>query len=378
MSRTLDSAKALSEKRSLPSGVMGLDTPCLVVEVEKMERNLRDMADFAKEAHVALRPHSKTHKSPELALRQMSYGALGICTQKVSEAEVMVRNGVRNVLISNEIIGLGKLRRLANLSRQADVRVCVDSREGIDQLSQASEEADVQIKCIIEVDCGNHRCGVSPREAAQLAKRIVQTKDLVLKGIMGYEGHVGSYPRRHWPMLVRQAMSVVMNAKKKIEENKIPVEDVVVGGTPTAKISGLYPGVTEITPGEYIFHDYANVESGMVRIDDCALYVSCTVMSKPSPNRIVIDGGLKTFDFDEANYPQLRDQLHFRGEFVSFSEEHGVIRLRRNASKIRIGEILEFIPYAAGPCVNLHDQFYLSRNGRVEKAVPILARGMTT
>jgi len=378
MSRTLDSAKTLSIKRSLALGVMGFDTPCLVVEVETMERNLRDMADFAKEAHVGLRPHSKTHKSPELALKQMSYGAVGICTQKVSEAEVMVRNGVRNVLISNEIIGLGKLRRLANLSKQADVRVCVDSREGIDQLSQAGKEADVEIKCIIEVDCGYHRCGVSPREAAQLARRIAQGKNLILKGIMGYEGHVGSYPRRRWPMLVRQAMSVVMNAKKKIEENKISVEDVVVGGTPTAKISGLYPGVTEITPGEYIFYDYANVESGMVQVKNCALSVFCTVVSKPSPNRIVIDGGLKTFDFDEAKYPHLREQHLYRGEFISFSEEHGVIRLVRNASKIKIGEILEFVPYAAGPCVNLHDQLYLSRKGRVEKAVPILARGMTT
>jgi D-serine deaminase-like pyridoxal phosphate-dependent protein len=179
-------------------------------------------------------------------------------------------------------------------------------------------------------------------------------------------------------MLVRKAMSVVMNAKKKIEENKISVEDVVVGGTPTAKISGRYPGVTEITPGEYIFYDYANVKSGLVQEKDCALSVFCTVMSKPSSNRIVIDGGLKTFGFDEAKYPHLREQLLYRGEFVSLTEEHGVIRLLRNASKIKIGEILECVPYAAGPCVNLHDQLYLSRNGRVEKAVPIMARGMTT
>jgi len=357
---------------------LGLDTPCLVIDSEKMERNLRDMSGFARSAHVRLRPHSKTHKSPELALKQMSYGAVGICTQKVSEAEVMVANGVTDILISNEIIGLEKLRRLANLSKHADITVCVDSCEGIDQLSQVAQEADVKIKCLIDVDCGYHRCGTTPSDAAKLANRIAKTKSLILKGIMGYEGHVGSYPRRYWPALVEQAMSIVMNAKKKIEENSISVENVVVGGTPTAKISGRYPGVTEITPGEYIFYGYRHVESRLVHTNDCALTVFCTVMSNPTPNRIVIDGGLKTFDFDEAEYPHLRDESHYRAHFVGLSEEHGIIRLRKNQSRIKIGDIIEIVPYATGPCVNMHDKVYLATKGRVQKVMPILARGMTT
>jgi D-serine deaminase-like pyridoxal phosphate-dependent protein len=349
----------------------------LVVNAEKMEINLREMAEFAERANVRLRPHIKTHKCPELALKQISYGAVGICVQKVSEAEVMVKNGVKNVLISNEIIGIEKVRRLVNLSKEAEMSVCVDSMEGIRQLSQVATESDAKINCLIDIDCGYHRCGVSPTQAAKLAQQITQMKCLELKGITGYEGHVGSHPRKQWPKLVKLAMAVVMKAKKKIEENSISVEQVVVGGTPSAKISGLYPGVTEITPGEYIFYCYRNVKSGLVQVDRCALSVLSTAMSKPTANRIVIDAGLKTFAFDgNGEYPYLMNENLRKAHFVSLSEEHGTLRLP-SESNVKIGDILEFVPYNIGTCVNLHDTLYLTTNGRVEKTIPILARGMT-
>jgi len=349
----------------------------LIVDAEKMKVNLRDMAEFAERANVRLRPHSKTHKSPELALKQISYGAVGICTQKVSEAEVMVKNGVKNILISNEIIGIEKVRRLAKLSKEAEMSVCVDSMEGIRQLSQVATESDVKINCLIDIDCGYHRCGVSPTQAVKLAQHITQMKCLELKGIMGYEGHVGLHPPKQWPKLVKLAMAVVMKAKKKIEESSISVEEVLVGGTSSAHLSGLYPGVTEITPGEYIFYCYRNVKSGLVQLDRCALSVLCTAMSKPTPHRIVIDAGLKTFAYDgNGEYPYLRNEKLRKARFVSLSEEHGTLHLP-TGSNVRIGDILEFIPYNIGTCVNLHDTLYLTRNGRVEKAIPVLARGMT-
>jgi D-serine deaminase-like pyridoxal phosphate-dependent protein len=342
-----------------------------------MERNLRDMADFAKDASVKLTPHSKTHKVPEFALMQINYGAAGICTQKVSEAEVMADNGVKNILISNEIIGLEKLRRLANLSKKIDLRVCVDSLEGVNELSQAAKEADVRIKCIVEVENGYHRCGVTPAGAAQLAKQITQTGNLAFQGIMGYEGQVGSFPRRQWPSVVKDAMTITLKAKRAIEENGIHVEDVVVGGTPSAKISGRYPGITEITPGEYIFYDYANVKSGLVPVDACALTVKSTVMSRPIPNRAIVDGGLKTFGFAGAAYPHVKNDA-LRAHVTRLSEEHGILKLTKGGTDVKIGDILEFVPYRVGPCVNLHDKMYLTRNGHLEKVVPILGRGMTT
>jgi D-serine deaminase-like pyridoxal phosphate-dependent protein len=342
-----------------------------------MERNLRDMADFAKDASIRLTPHSKTHKSPELALKQISYGSSAVCVQKVSEAEVMAESGVRKLLLSNEIIGLDKLRRLTQLAKKNDIRVCVDSSEGIEQLSQVANEADVRIKCLIDVDCGYHRCGVKPTEAPKLAKQITGKRNLSVQGIMGYEGHVGGYPRRQWPRLVRAAMKLTLQAKKKIEENAIHVEDVVVGGTSTAKLSGRYPGITEITPGEYIFYDYANVKAGLVPLDACALSVRSTVMSKPEANRIVIDGGLKTFCFEEAEYPRLKNPS-IRGHFLDLSEEHGIIRLMKGAQGVKIGDIIEILPYRVGPCINLHDKMFLTRNGRLESTIPVLGRGMST
>jgi len=357
--------------------VSELDTPSLVVDIEQMERNLRDMAQFARESEVKLRPHSKTHKIPELALRQMEYGAIGICTQKVSEAQVMVDGGVKNVFVSNEVIGIEKLRKFAELSRRATMCICVDSVEGITQLTQVARESNTELNCFVDVDCGMHRCGVTPKEAAKLARMVASTGRLSFKGIMGYEGHIGGHPPKEWPALVKESMSIVMRARDEIKQEGLQVEEVVAGGTPTAKITGKYPGVTVVTPGEYILYDCSHIESGLVTMESCALSVFCTVMSKPAEDRAIIDGGLKTFDFDQTEYPRLRDE-NLGAKVVSFSEEHGVLRLESDRAKkeIRVGDRLELVPYHICTCINLHHNLCLTRNRKVEKVVPVFGRGM--
>ncbi len=367
---------AVETQTELRTPVEKIDTPALVANIDQVERNLRDMQDFANSYGKKLRPHSKTHKNPVLAKKQIEFGAVGVCTQKVSEAEVLVQNGVKNVLISNEIIGLTKLRKFAELARKATMALCVDSVEGIEQLRQVSNESGQELSCLIDVDVGMHRCGVTPQEAAKLAK-LASSRGILVKGIHGYEGHVGHHPVSEWESLVKESMRIAADAKGAIEKEGITVEDVVAGGTPTAKITGKYDVVTMITPGEYIYYDYGHVEAGTCRMVDVALSVYCTVMSKPTEDRAVIDGGIKTFDFDQQEFPRLRNQ-EIKAKLISFSEEHGVLRLEDESarSQIRIGDKLEFVPYHICTCVNMHNFVHLERNGRIEEILPTLGRGM--
>jgi D-serine deaminase-like pyridoxal phosphate-dependent protein len=358
--------------------VMDLGTPSVVIDLDQMERNLVDMADFARHNGVKLRPHSKTHKTPELALRQVQLGAVGVCTQKVSEAKVMVDNGVRDVFVSNEVVDPEKLKLFAELSEKATMTICVDSGVGVHNLSNAVKDSGIELNCIVDVDCGMHRCGVQPDEAGKLASLVSSSKGLAFKGIMGYEGHVGGSPRAEWVLQVKEAMGKVSDAKKNIRKAGLEVENVIVGGTPSAKISATYSDVTEITPGEYIFYDWGHVRSGLVSMNNVAISVLCTVMSRPEESRAVIDGGLKTFDYDQTEYPNLRDFENLHAKFYGFSEEHGKLKLEdeQARSEFQIGRKFEFVPFHVCTCVNLHNTLYYARHGRVEKSLPVLGRGM--
>ena len=222
-----------------------------------------------------------------------------------------------------------------------------------------------------------HRCGVTPSEAAKLAKLVSSKKGLRIRGMMGYEGHIAHHPVSEWEARVKEAMNVVSEAKQAIEAEGIRVEDVVVGGTPSSKISGKYDVVTELTPGEYIYYGYDHVETGICKMQDIALSIYCTVMSKPTQDRAVIDGGLKTFDFDQGDFSRLRDES-LKAKLVSFSEEHGVLHLEDDdaKTKVKIGSRLEFVPYHICTCINLHNYVNLARKGRVVEVLPTLGRGM--
>src|SRR5271169_297228 len=234
----------LNEVR-LGTAVADLETPSIVIDSEVMEDNLRDMADYAKKAGKKLRPHSKTHKIPELALKQIEFGAVGVCAQKVSEAKVMIDNGVKDVMITNQIIAEEKLQVLAQLAEKARVSVCVDSSQGIKLLTEVAQDHGIELGCLVELDIGMHRCGVAPIEAAKLAKEVSGSKGLVFEGIMGFEGQVNNFPKEQWPAVVKQAMDIVSESKRQVERAGITVESVVVGGTPSSKISATYPDVTE-------------------------------------------------------------------------------------------------------------------------------------
>jgi len=355
---------------------MDLTTPSLVIEADQMERNLRDMQQFADKTGVKLRPHSKAHKVPKLATKQIEYGADGICVQKISEALVMVENGVTNVFVSNVVVSPEKLDIFADLSSKAQMSICVDSEIGINRLAEAAIRKGEELNCLVEVDCGLHRCGVDPERAGDLSKLVSGKKNLVFRGMTAYEGHIPNYPKDQWPNLVEQAMAIVSSAKRAIESRGLKCDDVIVGGTSTAKISGKYPDVTEITPGGYLFYDEELVDSGLVGLEKCSLSVLCTVVSRQQDDRVILDGGIKTFDIDQGKFPRPKDPS-LNLEFLYLNEEHAVLKLKDSETKrkMQIGTKWEFIPYLVSTCVNLHDFLFLQKEGKIVEVLKVLARG---
>ncbi|MEM0381547.1 MAG: alanine racemase [Nitrososphaerota archaeon] len=355
-----------------------IDTPALIVDLDVMMRNIREMAKLARERDVKLRPHVKTHKVPEIAKIQVEEGGRGICVQKLGEAEVMAANGLNDIFITNEVVGQVKLSRLARLREQVDVYVAVDHPDNVSDLSRTMREQGLELGVYVDVDSGMHRTGVPPEKAPELAEAVSKSEGLYLVGIMAYEGHAGGPINREERIsLINKAMEQTLLAVRLIRQRGIEVGEVSVGSSATVRYSSTFEGITEIQPGMYVFNDYYLVEREAATIDTCALHVLATVMSRPSPERGVVDAGSKTFHFDMNRYPIA---VGIEGvEIVKFSEEHGWLILRGQAQeKIKLGDRLEFIPYHVCPCVNQFDILYGLRRDKVEKSWTIAARGKVT
>ncbi len=339
-----------------------------------MENNIVRMAKFARECGVELRPHVKTHKVPEIAKMQLQAGSKGICVQKLSEAEVFAVDGITDIFITNEVVGDVKLDRLSRLAERTRLAVAVDNVKNIRDLNRSCSERGIEIDVFVDVDVGMNRCGVGPPQAAVLAKQIAAESHLKFRGVMGYEGHVGSgSTREERVQLCQRSMNVVADAKKRIGHQGITVDVVSVGSSVSVWTTAKHPDTTEIQPGMYIFNDCFLMDKEVATIEDCALTVLATVMSKLDENRAVIDAGSKAFQWDMGKFPRpLKQQgVHV----VKFSEEHGWLAIDGNSRRIRLGDKLEFVPYHCCTCVNEHDEMLGVRDSKVEKVWPILARG---
>jgi len=350
-----------------------VDTPALVIELDAFERNLRTMADSVKGRGVRVRAHAKTHKCPEIAKRQIAIGAVGVCCQKVSEAEALVDGGVGNVLVSNEVVGAAKIARLAALSQRAQIGVCVDHADGVAALAASGAKLDVYI----EIEVGMGRCGITPGEPAlALAQRISAASNLRFAGLQAYHGraqHLRSIAER------RAAIDAAARAVRMTEEllNKHGIECPIVSGAG----SGTYMlevengAWNEIQPGSYIFMDvdYGRNEwaAPLPRFEH-ALFVLTTVMSRPAGDRAIVDAGLKASSVD-SGLPTVwqRPGLVYRGA----SDEHGVVQIESGAEAPALGEKLLLVPGHCDPTVNLYDWYVCVRGGRVEALWPITARG---
>ncbi|MEW6662122.1 MAG: alanine racemase [Bacillota bacterium] len=369
------------EKIQLPRMV---DTPAVAVDLDRLQANIRDMALFARDAGVALRPHVKAHKIKEIARQQKEAGAVGVTVAKLGEAEVMVEAGITDILIAYQVIGEVKLRRLADLVRRAKVTVAVDSIAGARELSMLAQTVGQSLQVVIEVDTGLKRCGVLPgEETLALARQLLGMAGLQFAGIMTHAGHVyGAASSAEVAAIGQQEGELMVAAANLLRSQGIGVEVVSVGSTPTAKIAGLVPGVTEIRPGNYVFYDAIQHGLGVVALERCALSIWTTVISKPAPGRLVVDAGSKTFALDRGAHGNAVVQGHgvIKGypglTLTRLSEEHGIIEGEPLVTAlVEVGQQLEVIPNHACPVINLTDQVLVTKREEVVGVWPVDARG---
>ena len=380
-----------------------LDTPALVVDLDVMERNLSQMAEYCRRHNLRLRPHTKTHKIPELAKKQIAAGAVGITVAKLSEAEVMIDAGVipqtpapvdagvtpnptssfDDLLIAYPIVGPTKTHRLAELAQRATITISLDSEEaarGISAaLSQRGSGGVARVGVLVELDVGFRRCGVADETAAlRLAQKISSLPGLEFKGLMFFPGHFGVSPDER-ATLRKQVNEFLDRCYEAFERAGLPVAIVSGGSTPSRYESEQFHGVNEIRAGTYIFNDRSTVGVQAATVEDCALSVLVTVVSTSVSGHAVIDGGSKTFSSDTYHAE------HGRGfglikedpaaEIERLSEEHGHINVSRSPRKYTIGERLMIIPNHVCTTVNMHDEIYGVRGEQVETVWQVAGRG---
>jgi len=356
-----------------------LDTPAVIVDLDIMERNMQRLAGYCRDHSVALRPHTKTHKIPELAKLQIQYGARGITVAKVSEARVMRNAGIDDILIAYPIVAEAKARELALLARDTTVTVSLDSLEAAQSISLAAAERAVRVGILVEVDVGLHRCGVaSPEDALTLARKVLVQPNLDFRGIMFYPGHMMAPLARQRELLgpVNQFMDEVYDV---FARASIPIQVVSGGSTPTAFLSAEFHGLTEIRPGMYPFYDRNMIGAEVVAVESCALSVLVTVVSTTVNGRVILDGGSKTFSSDRFLAG------HGRGfglvvqdpaaEFEAMSEEHGHLSVAASQRAYRVGERLRVIPNHVCTTINMHERIHGVRSGQVETSWAVAGHG---
>jgi D-serine deaminase-like pyridoxal phosphate-dependent protein len=344
------------------STIHDLDTPSLVVDLDVMETNLSRLQHYCDQYGIRLRPHIKTHKIPALAHKQMELGAVGIACQKLGEAEVMAAAGLVDIMIPYNIVGQRKLERLAMLARRAQVTVSVDSMDVAGPMGVYLDQQSLNIDAVIELTSELNRCGVtSAEDALTLARQIDSARGLSFKGVMVYPSSAAS-------------MRLVSETVHSLKAEGLTVEVVSGGGSPTAYHSHKFQGLTEIRTGTYIFNDWSYLRKGICTLEQCALKVIVTVVSAPTSERVIIDGGTKAFSSD-MGYPMGYIVEYPDAQIFQMSEEHGFVDVTRCTTLPRIGERLTVIPNHACGTINMHDTLIGSRGETVEAQWEIAARG---
>jgi D-serine deaminase-like pyridoxal phosphate-dependent protein len=359
--------------------VSDLETPAIVVDLDVMERNLSRMAEYCRSKDLRLRPHTKSHKIPELAKQQIAYGARGITVAKIGEAEVMLEAGITDILIAYPVFGTGKAQNLASLAARANITVALDSLEVAQAISIEAHKKNARIGILVEVDVGFGRCGLANEdEALLLAQKVAELPSLDFKGLMFFPGHL-QVPENERASLRSGVNDLLGRTLAKFEQAGLALATVSGGSTPTALEGHLFFGVNEIRPGMYIFNDRNMVGVGVAGVEDCALSVVTTVVSTSVSGRAIIDAGSKTLSSDRylAGNGQGFGLVKSDPEagLDRLSEEHGHLNISRSMTGYRVGERLTIIPNHVCSTVNMHNQIYGARGERVETVWEVVGRG---
>ena len=359
--------------------IWDLDTPALLVDLDRLEANLDHAAEYAKENRLGLRPHTKTHKSTHVARMQLDRGACGLTVAKVGEAEIMAGTGTPNLLVAYPVWGDAKWKRLVELPKRVPVTVALDSMETAAGLARHASHAGVELGALAEVDLGMRRCGYPPGDRfREFVRELSKVRSLRFEGLMFYPGHVDPVAPDGDEQLARLD-SELQEVLAGMEADGLSPQVVSGGSTPTLYSSEFIKGMTEIRPGTYVYNDRTQVAMGSGTLDDCAATVLTTVVSTPRPHAAVIDGGSKTFTSDPVR-PIGKGFGHVQGlpeiRFKRMSEEHGVLDLRKHTGPaVRVGDRLRIVPNHICVAVNMHERVFGIRGERVETSWAVEARG---
>ena len=359
--------------------VSDLDTPALLIDLDIMERNLRKLADYSREHDLRVRPHTKTHKIPALARKQLDLGAAGLTVAKVGEAEVMLEAQPPDLLVAYPIIGRKKLDRLMEVARKTNVTVSLDSLFVARQLSEAARSSQVEIGVLAEVDVGLGRVGVTPGDALlQLIQGIDRLPRLRFEGIAFYPGQIKTLDEEGEQALDRLAQ-LLDTTLRDVRRAGFAPRIVSGGSTPTLFHSHRLPGLNEVRPGTYIFNDRNTMLSGACALEECAASIMVTVVSTAKKGQMIVDGGSKTFSSDR---PVTGAEVSFGhvveapdAVFTKMNEEHGFVDMRRAGREFNVGDRVRIIPNHICVAMNLHECVYGIRGDAVEQVWRVEGRG---
>jgi 3-hydroxy-D-aspartate aldolase len=356
-----------------------IQTPCLVVDLDALEKNIRTMGQFAKDMGVRHRIHGKMHKSVDIALLQEKLGgSCGVCCQKVSEAEVFARGGIKDVLVSNQVRDAAKIDRLARIPKLgARTIVCCDDIDNVAELSAAAVKHGTQLEVLVEIDCGAGRCGVAAGQpVVDIAKAIDAAENLTFSGIQAYQGamqHMQSYQERQAKIGI--AVEMVSRSIDMLKAEGLSCDIVGGGGTGSYYFEGKSGVFNELQCGSYAFMDadYQRIhdkDGNKISEFDNALFILTSVMSHAKDDKAIVDAGLKAQSVDSGlPYVFGRDDV----EYIKCSDEHGVVADPDNV--LKVNEKLQLVPGHCDPTCNVHDWYVGVRGGKVEVLWPVSARG---
>lgn len=357
----------LSSERLKNAIIENFGTPCPVIDLDVVERNIARVQQLCEDAGVANRPHIKTHKSPILAKMQIAAGAQGITCQKLGEAEVMADAGITDIVIATNLLGAARSGKLAALQRRVGLKVCADNPVTLAHYSSAAQQAERAMDVMIECETGQRRAGVeTPGEALELAKIVRDDPHLNYEGLLFYPSLDG------WERTQTFYDELTAGLRELGLDSKI----VSTGGTPNLVNVGKLKGATEHRAGTCIFNDLMMINSGVATQDDCAFQVYTSVVSRAGEDRGILDAGSKTLTSDRGGLDGFgRIIEHPNARIHKFSEEHGFLDLARCNDKPEVGEIVRVIPNHVCVAVNMVDQLVAVRGDEIVEIIPVAARG---